>query len=151
MPALAETTGVVRRWLFQGVHPEESIHPTRHTAPWWQVMCLTGVDYFSTLGYQPSIAIVAAGYLSPIATLVLVLVTLFGAYPAYARIAPKSGLRFDIAALKAIALARTSREADAHDAAVTALGLLPLTQEADPSMLGLVRALASGGLHDSAH
>lgn len=71
--------------------------------------------------------------------------------PAYARIAPKSGLRFDIAALKAIALARTSREADAHDAAVTALGLLPLTQEADPSMLGLVRALASGGLHDSAH
>ncbi len=61
-----------------------------HHYIWPLIMCLCGVDYFSTLGYQPSIAFEGAGLLSPVATLILVLVTLLGALPVYYFVAGKT-------------------------------------------------------------
>ncbi len=85
--ATAAPRSALGRWLQS--NPSQEAHG-HHTFAWHRVLWLTGVDYFSTLAYQAGIALLAAGALAPTATLVLVVVTLFGALPIYREVAGRS-------------------------------------------------------------
>ena len=50
---------------------------------WWLVLCLVGLDYFSTLAYLPSLAVDEADKMAPFAALGVVALTLFAALPVY--------------------------------------------------------------------
>jgi hypothetical protein len=92
-PSAVHTTAprtALGRWLLHGEPPEETALGHSDAKSWYAVLWLTGVDYFSTLGYQPGIALLAAGAISPLATAVLVLFTLFGALPVYRQVAARS-------------------------------------------------------------
>ncbi len=64
--------------------------PTPYRAAWPWVLCVIGLDYLSTLAYQPSIAFAAAGRLAPLVTVLVACVTLFLALPVYLYVAGRS-------------------------------------------------------------
>lgn len=87
------TPAASRHWRFTNWFFEKdggSASNPKVQGHWLNVMCLTGVDYFSSLGFAPAMAALSAGLLSPFATILLVLLNLFGAFPMYAKVAEMS-------------------------------------------------------------
>jgi hypothetical protein len=80
----------LQTWFRHGGEMSQQRRETLVERPWYAVIWLTGVDYFSTLAYQAGIALIAAGLLAPLATAVLALVTLIGAVPIYMMVARRS-------------------------------------------------------------
>lgn len=70
--------------------PQAAAPPTPFRAAWPWVLCVIGLDYLSTLAYQPSIAFEAAGRLAPLVTVLIVFITIFFALPVYCYIAGRS-------------------------------------------------------------
>ncbi|MFO0843054.1 MAG: hypothetical protein U0797_11775 [Gemmataceae bacterium] len=61
-------------------------NPPRPTYAWWIILCLVGLDYFSSIAYLPSIAMTVeegSRDLAPVAGVGVVLVTLLAALPVY--------------------------------------------------------------------
>ena len=78
------------RGLFVQSLSQVESQPSQSVAAWWLILCLVGLDYFSTLAYLPSMAIQAVGAAAPIAALFVALVTLCVALPVYCYVVARS-------------------------------------------------------------
>jgi hypothetical protein len=88
-PETSPPSTALGRWFSSGGRLDEP-EAVERGYPWYAVICLTGLDYFGSLAYQPGIALIGAGMLAPTATLLLVAVTVFGVMPVYAAVARRS-------------------------------------------------------------
>lgn len=67
-----------------------SVAPATPVFPWWLVLGLVGVDYFSTLAYLPAMALESAGPWAPWAAVLVAAITLLVALPVYGYVVGRS-------------------------------------------------------------